>query len=238
MALKKQISLTPMETAVLKSLFESAGRNGHDFGLIEDVRRAVPKDSLGGVISSLVKKRIVVVRDTVKNDTGTWTQFTWGRKVDDVRTILTFNTPTVAVPLFVPLERLGDLLTSGLEGGIGYWATITKYHKPEGDPSTWEYRSSRDSDVFPHIDYPMNRGGYIILENRLAEDDEPKHHKLDREALERGLTVMAHGGLGQDEKQPDKHWRHHFANFWKEEGDAITGDVLIQCSVLGDIVYG
>lgn len=35
------------------------------------------------------------------------------------------------------------------------------------------------------------------------------------------------------EKFPD-----HFGDLMSENGDSITDDVLIQCIVLGDIVYG
>lgn len=42
----------------------------------------------------------------------------------------------------------------------------------------------------------------------------------------RGLQVMA-------EKYP-----RHFGNLISDNDDAETGDVLLQCSVLGEIVYG
>lgn len=31
---------------------------------------------------------------------------------------------------------------------------------------------------------------------------------------------------------------HHFADIIKEDSDATTGDVLVQCALLGDIIYG
>ena len=49
---------------------------------------------------------------------------------------------------------------------------------------------------------------------------------LDGDAVQRGLQTMA-------EKYP-RHW----GDFIRENEDAITGDVFIQCCLLGEVVYG
>ncbi len=80
---------TSTEIAVLKALFQSAEDNGHDFGFIEDARSVVKsKASLGGIVSSLVKKKIIIVHDAVTTDSGTWTQFTWVKDEVEVAKIL------------------------------------------------------------------------------------------------------------------------------------------------------
>ncbi len=78
------MKFTQLEKAVLAELYESASGNGHDFGFIEDARSAVknPRE-LAGVISSLVKKDIIVVWDPVTTDSGTFTQFTWDQTPAD-----------------------------------------------------------------------------------------------------------------------------------------------------------
>ena len=78
------MKFTQLEKAVLAELYESASGNGHDFGFIEDARSAVknPRE-LAGVISSLVKKNIIQVWDTITNDSGTFTQFTWDQTPAD-----------------------------------------------------------------------------------------------------------------------------------------------------------
>jgi hypothetical protein len=80
----KKVKFTQLEKAVLAELYESASGNGHDFGFIEDARSAVknPRE-LAGVISSLVKKDIIVVWDPVTTDSGTFTQFTWDQTPAD-----------------------------------------------------------------------------------------------------------------------------------------------------------
>ena len=73
---------TELETIALKALWESAKGNGHDFGMIEDLRAVLSPSQIGGVVSSLVKKDIITVHDTITNDSGTWTQFTWNHLVE------------------------------------------------------------------------------------------------------------------------------------------------------------
>jgi len=81
----QKVKFTQLEKAVLAKLYNSANGNGHDFGFIEDARSAVknPRE-LAGVISSLVKKDIIVVWDPVTTDSGTWTQFTWDQTEEDI----------------------------------------------------------------------------------------------------------------------------------------------------------
>jgi hypothetical protein len=76
------MNLTSLERSVLRALIKSSAGNGHDFGFIEDARRAVPQRSqLGGVVSSLVQKDVIEVYDPVRTDSGLWTQFKF-RSID------------------------------------------------------------------------------------------------------------------------------------------------------------
>lgn len=123
---------------------------------------------------------------------------------------------TLPVTLHVPLERVRDLLTAALEGGVGYWATITGYEAPEGfcpfEP---------DGVVYRHLDYPFWIGGAVLLRDR--EDD--RNLRLDRAAIEQGIALMA-----------SKEHRH-FADFLDENEDAATGDAFLQLCLLGEIRY-
>lgn len=121
------------------------------------------------------------------------------------------DTPFQALLTF-PQQRMRDLLICGFEGGVGYWCQITGF-LPKG---------ISDKVHYPHADVPFIPGGIILLKD--LEDD--KDLRLDRKALERGLCIMA-------VKYPS-----HFASFVQENEDAETGDVFIQCCVLGEIVYG
>ena len=62
----KQIleSLTQLEILAVLSAFESSNGNGHDFGFTDDIEiTGVSKKAVGGVISSLIKKGVIVYDD-------------------------------------------------------------------------------------------------------------------------------------------------------------------------------
>jgi len=108
----------------------------------------------------------------------------------------------------VPQQRVWDLLCCGMESG-SYGSFIIEDYENECGP----YR---------HIDTPFN-GGTILLKDKYGDSEEV--YRLDREALQRGLTIMA-------ERYPS-----HMSDFINENEDAVTGDVFIQCALLGEIVY-
>ena len=68
---------TALEAKALLALLNSAEGNGHDFGFIEDLRGVIEAPQIGGVVSSLVKKGVIVVHEAERTDSGLWTQFTW-----------------------------------------------------------------------------------------------------------------------------------------------------------------
>lgn len=138
-------------------------------------------------------------------------------------------------------ERIADMLTTAFEGGASNWCCITGYVKPKA----LKFRISK-SQVFRHIDYPMNAGGVVIITDLYAEcekGNEPpmgsgfrynfvgwkpknKPFRLTPKTLKKGLQVMAN-------KFPS-----HFADLLAENDDACTGDVFLQCCVFGDTIYG
>jgi hypothetical protein len=122
---------------------------------------------------------------------------------------------TVTVQKEFTDERVKDLLCCGMEGGCGYWAKIKKYIIPEdADTSTVEFK---------HIDLPFIDGcGIHIVDNEDGEEG----GILNRESMQKGLEIMG-------TKYP-----FHLEAFVNENEDAETGDVFIQCAVLGDIVFG
>ena len=113
----------------------------------------------------------------------------------------------------IPDERIRDLLCAGLEGGIGYWGTITEYHNPDNIECE-----------FKHLDLPMSAHGYIrISEN---EDPDDKGRLLHKQTIEDGLKAMS------------ERFQNHFDTFMAENEDAETGDVFIQCCLYDDVIFG
>jgi len=131
----------------------------------------------------------------------------------------TNRTLKIKTTVDVPISRVQDMLCCAFEGGSNYWYTIEKFHEPREFPNQFDKPfNGGKPEIFRHIDFPTNPGGYLIVSD--AQDpasDEPRKEKLDLEACERGLQVMA-------EKYP-----RHFSNMMTENDDAETGDVFLQC---------
>ncbi len=139
---------------------------------------------------------------------------------------IVFTEVTMKMP--VNLDRVLCLLCSALEGGSNYWYMIERYDLPKNMP----YKDFKEGGKYQYPDnyahpaqlIPTYPGCAVIF--TVTEEDDGKEYRLDREALERGLRIMA-------EKYP-RHW----TNFVQENDDAETGDVYLQCCLFGEIVYG
>jgi hypothetical protein len=129
------------------------------------------------------------------------------------------QTLSVAVKHSISLERISDLLCSAFEGGSNYWYVINEFVEPKA----LTFRTDKDQ-VYRHLDYPLNEGGALVVGDMEDEDSEDK--RLDLEAIERGLKIMA-------EKYP-----RHMMDFINENEDADTGDVFLQCCLFGEAIYG
>lgn len=119
-------------------------------------------------------------------------------------------------------SRVRDILCSAFEGGSNYWYQIDKFVPPTANAKTpWP-----DSDiVFKHLDYPVRENGALFISS-LEEPERKDLKPVNRETIIEGLKVMA-----KDQIQ-------HFADMVRERDDATTGDVLLQCIVFGEVIYG
>lgn len=138
---------------------------------------------------------------------------------------------TVSVSLDVSIKDIQDTLCSAFEGGSNYWYRIEEFIKPTEFThySFGKPEEGKEPEIFRHIDYPTNPGGALIVSDYFgAEEDEEGMTKarLDLESIKKGITVMANL------------YPYHFKNMIAENGDAETGDVLLQCCVFGKLVYG
>ena len=128
--------------------------------------------------------------------------------------------------------RVMDLVCTGLESGCYGSFTIVGYEKPKEIKYTIDgfHNTSEKGRVYRHIDYPFNEGGAVLfkIKDDYAETKEEQDttYRLDRAALAKGMQIFM-------EKVP-----HCYADWIKENDDALTGDAFIQCCLLGDVVYG
>ncbi len=125
------------------------------------------------------------------------------------------------------IKDLRGLLCSAFEGGSNYWYmiegevlppkfTIEDFSKggkaqPKGDYWHW-------AELIPTVP------GCALLVSAPGEFDTPV--ALNLAALRRAEEIMR-------EKYP-RHW----ADAKEENGDAITGDVFLQCALYGEVIFG
>lgn len=118
-------------------------------------------------------------------------------------------------------QDLADNICAGIEGGINYWCRSYRHvATPEQEQAARAATDDKESRYWQYL-LPMHGGSLVFT------DDEGGKHVLDGAALARGVALIA------------EKFAHHMPGIVDAGlGDASTGDVLIQCSVLGDIVYG
>ena len=137
----------------------------------------------------------------------------------------------VTPSLKIPESRVKDLICTGFEGGVGYWCQIIDYEFASGlslsDFKMGGKMQDPDSYYHPSELIPFTKGCATICQEMDDEEPNPNpERKLDRAAIDKGLGIMMN-------KYP-----HNWDNFINEDEDACTGDVFIQCCLLGKVIYG
>lgn len=121
----------------------------------------------------------------------------------------------IIITTSVSTEKVQDTLCSAIEGGSNYWYMIVKV-------------DGRELAEFLH-EIPFKGGALYISEyadgygGKYAQE---KPFKLDAVAIVKGVQAMAMNHPKQ------------FADMVNDNGDADTGDVLLQCCVFGELIYG
>lgn len=130
------------------------------------------------------------------------------------------------VEMTIPERRVAQLLCTALEGGVS--ASWFRVHRTVQAPLR-ERRRILDAErkdggqYWPTIDGPLI-GGRVIFTD--IEDDARPKRTLSRETVRSGLRVMA------------ERYGRHFGDFMAGREDAVTGDVFLQCALLGEVRYG
>ena len=122
----------------------------------------------------------------------------------------------------LPVERISDLLCSALEGGSNYWYHIEQFIKPINFNNSEE--GTTEEKCFRHLDYPINEGGALMIS--VPEDEDGKLYCLDLQSIRSGMKVMA------------KRYPRHMMDLIRENDDACTGDVFLQCCLFGEVIFG
>jgi hypothetical protein len=131
---------------------------------------------------------------------------------------------TVAGP-FISYKDIWYVLITAFEGGssgIDSWASVWKY-----TPPTTNVRYDETSEaVLRYADYPLSPGGAVVLVCDDDDNDPQKKYVLNEESILKGIRTLA-------QKCPD-----HYKNLIEDNHDVLTADALVQCALLGEVVYG
>ncbi len=139
-------------------------------------------------------------------------------------------TNKISVRQYIELERIADLLNCALDTAYGssyYWCEWVSNKSVK--PPVLEFQYDREKiTIYRNIDYPLNKGGSIVIKIAGDEDDKDngKEYTLDLKEIKYGLTCMS------------KRYPSHYGDFLNENEDATTGDVFLQCCLFGEIIYG
>jgi|OM-RGC.v1.025801105 hypothetical protein len=137
------------------------------------------------------------------------------------------NAKPFEVKISLSPYAVSSLLCAALEGGSNYWYEIVEYEFPEGITLDDFRKGGRFADPewywHPAQIIPLQEGCSVVITD--IEDD-TERWRLNRAAITRGIVTMS-------QKYP-RHWK----NVGTSEEDAETGDVFLQCCLLGEIVYG
>lgn len=152
------------------------------------------------------------------------------------KTIIAYFEPSEAIR--IPIKRmkitteikeetLKELLCSAFEGGSNYWYQIIRYRFGNTGLSHADFKQggkmqNPQNYWHPAEIIPFTAGCSVEIRDMEGE----KLYQLNREALDRGVKVMA-------EKYPK-----HFSAVISEDADATTADVFLQCCLFGEAIYG
>ena len=123
----------------------------------------------------------------------------------------------ISITVQVPLHVVAGVLCSGFKIATE-WLRIDWDHSiapKQMDPQVAEYDA--------HCSWPLGDGGVLAI---LDTEEENTPHTLGIGSIRAGLQVMA------------QEYPKHFADIMTGVFDSETGDVLLQCSIFGAVIYG
>jgi hypothetical protein len=139
---------------------------------------------------------------------------------------------TAVIDMIVNLEftpqQIAHLIVTAIEGGkTAAWCEAFKPATPDMQAKADACNKERpwySDPAFWTDDYTVSVAE-IIDESEEPTDDNLNWHTVGQESLRIGLGVAA-------EKVP-----HHFADLLQGNLDAVSADAILQCIVLGGVVY-
>jgi hypothetical protein len=108
-------------------------------------------------------------------------------------------------------QYLDDILTTAVEGGIGYWSVGRKYVWSDDGPASVEIKQD--------------------------DEDDDTWHLVDRSAIRKGIAMVLSGEAKVHESYAQT-LRRAERELDAGEIDGELADIIVQAAILGEVVYG
>lgn len=128
-------------------------------------------------------------------------------------------------------EFLGDIISTALEGGIGYWSAAHQYQYVD------ELRSDRPVRVCVGKQQGDQARATVQELDEDGYDFEGPIHEITLDTIAHGIQLILDGKAGVNQRIKSN---IYLANAENDAGyiDADDADVIVQAGVLGEIKYG
>lgn len=121
-------------------------------------------------------------------------------------------------------QFLADVLTTAVEGGIGYWSAVSEYR--------WDLEDPADTSVVVH-EYDDDLG--------INGDYKEEGVRVDLDLIAKGIGILKRSGGVGSAFQSD-YWKQFLladrTNGEDGDYDAGTADCIVQAGMFGEVVYG
>ncbi len=131
---------------------------------------------------------------------------------------------TIVVKTSMEFSRATDLMVGAFEGGSNYWIKSIDWGGLQGKHSISPWKHQKLGETYSAVmSWCCIHGKDFWVE---VEDDDRERHNITPANIERGVQTMADS------------FPRHFNDMVKENDDATTSDVLLQCILFNDVVFG
>lgn len=118
-----------------------------------------------------------------------------------------------------------DILTTAIEGGIGYWCCLDN-EDPDwvAARAQWKTEHNNETPCYCDVAYQVMKNGKSI---KLIDEEDESVYEITMEKFQQGCAKFAENFGKNIHKMIDD-----------SEFDADDADAIIQYSAMGDIVFG
>lgn len=131
---------------------------------------------------------------------------------------------TIEVKTSVEYSKATDLIVGAFEGGSNYWIKCIDWGSLERKHKESPWKDQKLGETYSEVmSWCCIHGTDFWVQ---VEDDDLELHNITPARIERGVQTMADS------------FPRHFNDMMRENDDATTSDVLLQCILFNEIVFG